>query len=105
MPAATAPGRSPSWPARLTPRSGASSADPSGNGGHKMDDHYRPWTLTADLSAADLQLRASRVLGFVPPVTDGIWASIHGMGCQPPQWMVRPSEQLEIGRAWCRGRG
>lgn len=60
-----------------------------------MYDHYRPWTLTADLSADDLQLRASRVLGFVPPVTDGIWASIHGMGGKPPKWMLELSKQLK----------
>lgn len=60
-----------------------------------MDDHYRPWTLTADLSAADLQLRASKFLGFIPPVTDGIWASVHGMGGQQPEWMQKLSEQLE----------
>jgi len=60
-----------------------------------MYDHYRPWTLTADLSAADLRLRASNVLGFIPPVTDGIWASIHGMGSQQPKWMLELSEQLK----------
>ncbi|PZM93682.1 MAG: hypothetical protein DIU79_10675 [Actinobacteria bacterium] len=60
-----------------------------------MYDHYRPWTLTADLSAVDLQLRASKVLGFVPPVTDGIWAAIHGMGSQQPKWMQELSKQLK----------
>jgi len=60
-----------------------------------MDDHYRPWTLTANLSATDLQLRASKILEFIPPVTDGIWASIHGMGSKPPKWMLELSKQLK----------
>jgi len=59
-------------------------------------DRYRVWTLTADLPAADLRHRASKVLGFIPPVTAGAWASVNGLGGnRPPEWMQQLSNQLE----------
>jgi len=55
------------------------------------------WTLTADLTAGALQLRASEFLGVIPGVDDGVWASVAGVGDtkRPPEWMLRLSKQLE----------
>ena len=59
-------------------------------------DRYRVWTLTADLTPAALQLRASDVLGFIPGVDDGVWSAVNGLGGnQPPEWMQRLSNQLK----------
>ena len=58
---------------------------------------YYTWTLIADLTAGALQLRASKFLGFIPGVEDGVWASVAGVGDtkRPPEWMQKLSEQLE----------
>jgi len=55
------------------------------------------WTLAANLTAGALQLRAGKVLGVIPGVTDGVWSAVAGVGDaeQPPEWMQKLSEQLE----------
>ena len=55
----------------------------------------RVWTIVANMPAGALQLLATEALGSDPGVTDGVWASVDGLGGNhPPQWMVRLSEQL-----------
>ena len=55
----------------------------------------RVWTIAANMSAGALQLLVTEILGTQPGVNAGAWASVDGLGgAQPPQWMVRLSEQL-----------
>ncbi|PZM92220.1 MAG: hypothetical protein DIU79_12040 [Actinobacteria bacterium] len=55
----------------------------------------RVWTIAANMPAYTLQLLASEVLGTQPGVTDGVWASVDGLGGnQPPRWMIELSKQL-----------
>lgn len=57
--------------------------------------HSRVWTLAANMPAGTLKFLATEALGFDPGVTDGVWASVDGLGGNhPPEWMQKLSEQL-----------